>query len=369
MSSDNAIYASAEVATQQREEPGEHVRSWAGLIDDPQTLAVLNRADSLLDVPVEQTQLGREIIAMAATETIDESVRAGNVSQMKQATGLTNQSEKKERFFVEVGERLTHEGAVGLVFGSPGSGKTSLVLDTAQVWRAITGGKVIANVNWEGADAQFYSDEEMLETMASYQGPVLAILDEVAQELSGFGTGSKKAEAFSDSLLFIRKRQEEHGEHAKRGSVLSVAHTRTKTAKEIRRVASFAVEKPDKTRPHIARILESEGGKDEWQELNTYQGITDTAETYDEYQASEFHVSEEYDDDDGSEEGHKGDEWHEKAERALRLHLVEGWTQERAGKAVGYSEGWVANRAKEHRNNELELSLESDESEGRKADV
>jgi energy-coupling factor transporter ATP-binding protein EcfA2 len=360
MSKNNA-YAAAELASELRDEPGDHVRPWAGLIDDRETLELLNYLDMVTERDLEDTRLGNEIIDNVATSTVDEAVRSGNVSQMKAATGLTNQSEKKERFFVEIADRLTHEGAVGLVFGSPGSGKTSLVLDTANVWRAVTGGKVIANVDWEGADAQFYSDDEMLETMASYQGPVLAVLDEVAQELSGFGTGSKKAEAFSDSLLFIRKRQEEHGEYAKRGSVLSVAHTRTKTAKEIRRVASFAVEKPDKTRPDRARILESEGGKDEWQELSTYQGITDTAETYDEYQASEFEVSEEYDEDD--EGGDSASDKQEAIQRALDLHLNEGFTQEQAGKAVGYSAGWVSDKVQKFRNDELELNLEVSESE------
>lgn len=360
--SNNNAYAAAELATALRDDPGEHVRNWAGLVDDRDTLALLNHLDTVLPVPVEETQVGREIIANAATETIDESVRAGNVSQMKAATGLTNQSEKKERFFVEIADRLTHEGAVGLVFGSPGSGKTSIVLDTAQVWRAVTGGHVIANVDWEGADAQFSSDQEMLELMASYQGPVLAILDEIAQELSGFGTGSKKAEAFSDSLLFIRKRQEEHGEYAKRGSVLSVAHTRTKTAKEIRRVASFAVEKPDKTRPDKARILESEGGKDEWQELNTYQGITDTAETYDEYQASEFAVSADYD-DDGDSDSAESAEKRQAIQTALSLHLEQGMTQQQAGKAVGYSSGWVSDKVQKYRNGELNVNVEIEENE------
>jgi len=359
--SDGSAYAAAELATALRDEPGEPVRSWAGLIDDKQTLRYLNYLDDRLDQPIEETERGKRIIANAATETIDESVRAGNVSQMKTATGLTNQSEQKERFFVEVADRLTHEGAVGLVFGSPGSGKTSLVLDTANVWRAVTGGKVIANVDWEGADGQFYSDDEMLETMASHQGPVLAVLDEVAQELSGFGTGSKKAEAFSDSLLFIRKRQEEHGEYAKRGSVLSVAHTRTKTAKEIRRVASFAVEKPDKTRPDKARILESEGGKDEWDELATYQGLTDTAETYDEYQASDFEVSEDYDsDDDGDDSGLSADK-KASIQSAIVLTQAQGLTYDDAADAVGYSSSWVGDRVQEWKDGEHEFVVIDDE--------
>jgi energy-coupling factor transporter ATP-binding protein EcfA2 len=360
MSKENA-YASAELATSLRDEPGEYVRDWSGLIDDKETVELLNHLDTVSAEPVEQTKMGRQIIENAASETIDDSVRAGNVSQMKAATGLTNQSEDKDRFFVEVADRLANEGSVGLVFGSPGSGKTSLVLDAANVWRAITGGRVIANIDWEGADETFYSDTAMLEAMAAYQGPVLAVLDEVAQELSGFGTGSKKAESFSDSLLFIRKREQQHGEYAKRGSVLAVAHTRTKTAKEIRRVASFAVEKPNKNRPDMARILESEGGKDEWQELDTYQGLTDTAETYDEYQASEFEVSENYDDEADVDEPDVDPEKRAAIQTALTLALEEGLSYEKAGETVGYSSSWVSDRVSEYRNKGIEF-VDIDES-------
>ena len=359
--SKNTAYAAAEAATELRDDPSEWVRNWSQLIDDHEVLAVLNRADNVLDEPVEETRMGREIIEMAATETVDRATRDGNVSQLKALTGLTNQSENKERFFTEVGDRLTYEGAVGLVFGATGSGKTSTMIDAAVVWRAITGGTVIANIDWDGADGQFASDREMLELMASHEGPVLALLDEIAQDLSGFGTGSKEAEAFTDSLLFIRKKEAEHGPYAKRGSVLAVAHTRTKTAKEIRRLASFGIEKPDKTRPHMARILESEGGKDEWQELNTYQGITDTAESYNEYDASEFAVTIDYDEDDDNKE--TDTQRQQAIERALELHLVEGWTQQEAATAVDYSEGWVSNRTQEYRNGDLDLSLEELESE------
>jgi len=357
-------YAAAELASALRDKPGEHVSGWAGLVDDPNDLQTLQRLERTLDKPVEESALGREILSRASTQTVDEAVRSGNVSQMKAATGLTNQSENKERFFVEIADRLSHEGAVGLVFGSPGSGKTSMMLDAARVWRAVTGGNIIANIGWDGADGQFSSDSEMLELMASFEGPVLALLDEIAQELSGFGTGSKKAEAFSDSLLFIRKREQKHGEYAKRGSVLAVAHTRTKTAKEIRRVASFAVEKPKKTRPDMARILESEGGRDEWDEHDIYQGITDTAETYDEYEASQFAVSETYDSDDSDDsDGALSADKRASIQTALTLALGEGHTYQEAADAVGYSSSWVADRVADYRDGDYSgwLDLDRDE--------
>lgn len=356
-------YAAAELASELREEPGEHISEWAGLVDDKGTLAVLQRLSRTLDRPVSETALGQEILSNAATGTVDEAVRAGNVSQMKAGTGLTNNSERKDRFFTEVADRLSNEGAVGLVFGAPGSGKTSTMLDTARVWKAVTGGTVIANIGWDGADGHFSSDTEMLELMGSNQGPVLALLDEIAQELSGFGTGSKQAEAFSDSLLFIRKRESQHGEYAKRGSVLAVAHTRTKTAKEIRRVASFAVEKPQKSRKDRARILESEGGKDEWAELGNYQGLTDTAERYDQYEASEFEVSESYDSDD-SETAESGLSAEKRAAIQSALTLVaQGSTYVEASEAVGYSSSWVSDRVSDYKDGEYSdwLELETDE--------
>ena len=368
MSDKSSAYASAELGTALRgDDPGRHIRPYAGLIDNDRVLKMLNYYDSLTDEDIEETKIGQLIIANAATDTIDEAVRAGNVSQMKSATGLTISSgESKESFYLEVAERLSDEGAIGLVFGSPGCGKTATIMDCARVWRAMTGGTIIANIAWDGADKHFESDREMLEAMASVKGPVLAILDEIAQELSGFGSGSKKAEAFSDSLLFIRKREEEFGPYAKRGSVLAVAHTRTKTAKEIRRVASFAIEKPQRSRPDRARILDSEGGKDVWEERAEYQGLTDTAERYDEHEASSFAVTIAYDDEADSGESVDADAVDRDRQIQTAIRAVEnGHTYEEASKLVDYSADWVGKmyRAWDNENQHTELVPKTDEPE------
>jgi hypothetical protein len=365
MAKSDGKYASAELASELRgEEPGEQVRRWAGLIDDKQTLSLLDRLETSLDAPVEQTAIGREIIGREATETVDEAVRAGHVSQMKAATGFTKQHEGARECLSEVAGRLSDEGTVGLVFGAPGSGKTSLCIDAATVWRAYTGGRVIANIDWNGSDGTFKSDTEMLEQMASSKGQTLAIVDEVAQELSGFGTGNKKVEAFSDSLLFIRKRETAHGPNPKRGSVLAVGHTRTKTAKSIRRVASFGVEKPDKSRKHMARLLNSEGGKDDWNELGSYQGLTDSAESFDEYQASAFSVSENYSDGDGGDGDSIDVSRRADIQTVITLVETQDATYTAAGDAVGYSSSWVSDRVSEHRDGEFSdwIEVATDES-------
>lgn len=294
----SSAYASAELGTELRGGPSDTVRSFAGLIDDQETIRLLNYYDDILEKPVEETSIGQTIIANASTQTVDGAVRGGNVSQMKAATGLTNQSKDGKEFYADVARELSHEGAIGLVFGAPGSGKTASTLDAALAWQIRTGGALIGNTEWEGFDRVVTSDREMLEAMAEIEGPVLALLDEIAQDLSGFGEGNKPAEAFSDSLLFIRKREKKYGPYAKRGSVLMTAHTRKKTAAALRRIASFGVEKPSRSNPGRARLLLSEGGKDTWEEQAEYSGLTDTAADYDEHEPSSFEVLEVGDDQD-----------------------------------------------------------------------
>lgn len=343
MSNDKTgAYAAAELSTELRgEEPGENVRSFAGLIDDSETLRLLNYYDGLLGPgeDIEETRIGRLIISNAATETIDEAVRSGSVSHMKSATGLTANEREGGDLYAAAADELSHEGAIGLVFGSPGSGKTATTLDIARSWKVRTGGSLIGNTSWEGFDRIVTSDKEMLEAMASIEGPVLAVLDEIAQELSGFGTGNKAAEQFSDRLLFIRKREERHGEYAKRGSVLLIGHTRTKTAKSIRRVASFGINKPSRSDPGRAELLSSQGGEDAWNHEADYQGLTDTAESYPEREASEFDIILE---EDSEEESESPDDIRKEEHIKTAIQAVNGgMTYGEASELVPYSSDWI----------------------------
>jgi len=347
MSDGSTAYASAEVARELRgDDPGENVRPFAGLVDDPEVLRLLNYYDSLLDQPIQETRIGQEILANVSTETIDQAVRHGTVAQLKSATGLTGQLEDDSDLFSRVAEQLSHEGAIGLVFGPPGAGKTALTIDAARAWQIRTGGALVGNTTWDGFDAQVSSDREMFEAMASRQGPVLGIIDEAAQDLSGFGAGNKIAEKFSNSLLFVRKHVSEHGDYAKRGSVLIVSHTRKKTAKSIRRVASFGVEKPSRANPDRARLLESEGGKDTWETDASFQGITDTAESFPTREASEFRI--EMEDDEGDSDG-VDPERREAIKTVLRAVVEQGMNRKDAAKLVDYGRHWVGNRVTEYK--------------------
>lgn len=350
----SAVYAAAQgrefLRGELEDKSNEWVREFAGLVDDRDALDLLNYYCSLWsDVGEDflQTRLAGTIIRSAATRSIDDAFQEGNVSQLQGMVGLTNRTADGSDVLADVSERLEREGSIGLVLGPPGSGKTALTLDAARTWAARTGGTLVGNTSWDGFDRVVNSDRELLEAAASVEGPVLAVIDETAQELSGFGSGNKDAEEFSDSLTFIRKRESDHGPHPKRASVLMVNHTRTKTAKPFRDLCSFAVEKPSQDDPGRARLLDSEGGQDTFEKLKSYKGITDTRERYDEHEASEFHIHGADDGDEGDTSPTAEDVAYQKDVQAALRRKLDGASHPDAAKVTDYGRGWVGKRYRE----------------------
>jgi len=338
------------------DKPNQWVREFAGMVNDGDTLDLLNYYCSLwidhADGAFLDTRMGQLILKSVATRSADDAFRAGNVSQLQGMVGLTNQTGDGGDIFAAVARRLANEGSIGLVLGPPGAGKTALSLDSARAWAVRTGGSLVGNTTWDGFDEVVRSDRDLLEYMASVEGPVLAVIDETAQDLSGFGAGSKDAEEFSDSLTFVRKREGKHGPHAKRGSVLMVNHTRTKTAKPFRDLCTFAVEKPSRDDPGRARLLDSEGGKDSFEELDEYKGITDTRERYREHEASEFRIVGDADDEDDGDDLDADDLRRQERIRSFLLDCrpwddENGATQKDAARKQGYSTSWATDRVSE----------------------
>lgn len=359
MSSDkSSAYAAAEgrdyLANELREKSPKFVREFAGLIDDRETLRLLNYYCSLYADKGEDfldTRLGETIVANASTETIDDAFRAGNISQLKGMTGLTSQTRDGDDLLSDGAKRLSQEGSIGLVLGPPGSGKTALTLDVARVWAARTGGVLLGNTSWEGFDFVVKSDKELLNKMGHTEGPVLAIIDETAQELSGFGEGNKRAEEFSDSLTFVRKKEESHGPYAKKGSVLMVNHTRTKTAKCFRDLCTFAIEKPSRNDPGRARLLDSDGGKDTFDEQYTAKGISDTRESYSEHEASSFEIVGSGGSEDSEDSGPNiADVRRQEAIRTVVFAVdMKDMSYKEAAQLVDYSKEWVGKIYREYR--------------------
>jgi len=369
MSDKSPAYAAAEgrdfLAGELGNKQPEFVRKFAGLVDDKETLDLLNyycelwrdKGENFLD-----TRMAQVIVSNASTGTIDEAFRAGNVSQLKGMVGLTSQTRDGEDLMSDAAKQLSHEGSIGLVLGPPGAGKTALTLDIARIWQARTGGTVVTNTSWGGADAVVKSDRELLNHMGHTEGAVLSVIDETAQELSGFGSGNKAAEEFSDSLTFVRKKEEAHGPHAKKGSVLMVNHTRTKTAKCFRDLCTFAVEKPSRSDPGRARLLESEGGKDEFDKLYSAQGITDTSETYSEHEASSFEILGSHGEDgDDADDGPEPDDIRRNEAIRMVISAIENndMGYKDAAQLVDYSKEWVGNTYRDWRDENKHTELVS----------
>lgn len=355
----NTVYSAAQVRTFLEDglngKQNRWIREFAGQVDDPEIRDLLNYYSSLWEEEgreeaFHETPIGRILFRSAATETANDAVRAGNVSQMQNFVGLNNSGEDGKGAISKAAERLADEGAIYLVLGPPGAGKTAFSLDAVRVWKALTGGYVLANVEWDGADETVTDSETMQERMASIEGPVLQLIDEAGQSLTSRGSEQQDTDAFAKQLKYVRK-QEDGDSYPKRGSVLLIGHTRKDTAAEIRRLASGAFSKPSRQDPGRVVFLDSEGGRDGFEEAETYKGVTDTRESYREHEASHFSVvapDDGEDEDDGpTEEDVRREEAIATVVRACKpWDDDEGMSYPEAAELVPYADSWVGNQVR-----------------------
>lgn len=361
-----AVYAAAQgrefLRNELKDKSNQWVREFAGMIDDPDVLDFLNlycgiyeeRALDFLD-----THVGKQVVRSASTGMVDRAYREGNVSQLQGMVGLTNNKREGGDAIVEAARRLADEGAIYLVLGPPGAGKTAFALDVARVFGSLTGGNVLANINWDGADRVTTSSGQMLDAMASTKGQVLQVIDEAGQSLTSRGAEASTVENFVKDLKYVRKKGA-GDQFAKRGSVLLIGHTRKDTAAEIRRLASGAFVKPSRNDPGRVIFLESEGGADTFDQTAEYTGVTDTREKYNEHEASHFTVDLEAD-VAAEQDTLSAQDVRRQSAIQTAIRAYQPWTDETVmsyadiADLVGYSSSWVGDRVDEwkkgdHRN-------------------
>jgi hypothetical protein len=162
-------------------------------------------------------------------------------------------------------------------------------------------------------------------------------------------------------MTFVRKKEREHGPHAKRGSVLTVAHNWDRMNAPTRRMATLVISKPSKTDPGKVVLYRSEGGEDSREKIDDFTGVTDTRESYPEHEASSFDVvldgDLEDDEDDGPDpEDVARDEAIRTAVRAAKPWTDDdGMSYRQIGRKnpqdddflVDYSTSWVGDRVRE----------------------
>jgi energy-coupling factor transporter ATP-binding protein EcfA2 len=353
------------------DEAVEEVHPHAGWVRDEDARRLLSfvaniygdRADDHEDLPADfrESRFFQEVLSTHGTDSLTEAVDEGNISVMNYATGYTSTSEDGQKAILRMADLLANEGAVAIVVGPMGSGKTAMTVDVVRVWKAITGGHVVGNVDWEGLDAHETTSAGMLDYMASVRGPVLAFIDEAAQALGSRGADQGPTNQFAKDLKLVRKK-EDGDQYAKQGSVVAIGHEETDVGAPIRRVASQMFKKPSREDPTQVKVYESEGGKDSFSDPVSYRGVTDTAEEFDQYDASPFTVVDRNADD--SEDGDNGPDADEVARReaiATAIRANKPWSEDEGmsyaeiGKRhpdepdflVDYSDRWVGKRVRE----------------------
>lgn len=104
---------------------------------------------------------------------------------------------------------------------------------------------------------------------------------------------------------------------------------------------------------HNAR-LDSEGDKDEWEEIDTYQGITDTAENYPTHEASAFRI-EAVDDEADDDEPAIDDRGRQIIQAISRARGGEEYKHIAAD--LEYGEDWVGNVYRQWRDQDRHTEL------------
>lgn len=342
----------------------------AGLVQDGETQDLLNLlataydgdVDESLPDRVEDTQTYQEVVANAATGTLTDAVADGNVAQQQHAVGMVDSTtEDGQKAKQRLASTLAREGAIVLVTGPPGSGKTATALDAARMAAQMENAHLLGNIrSWAALDEDdVVEDSEALgERMGAVDGRVIAALDEVAQVLRQTGSNQQAAEKFAKDLKLVRKYLPHRGDsYARQGSVVAVAHTLCGVGAEIRRVVDEVWNKPSASDPGRVEIYDVSTDGSTMDEVESFKGLTDTRESYDEHEGSRFSVPLEDDEDDQEDDVDVKDLKRRSAiEHAIRM--VKPWDDDAgvrhkdAANAVDYSKGWVTNRVGEWKDGE-----------------
>lgn len=351
--SEQTTYAAANLRENVVEGAVNEAHAHAGMVQDTDARQLLDTLATAFDpdehdtlAAVEESDLYQTVLRNEATAALTDAVAAGNVSQMQFAVGMVDNSEDGRDALSRVAQALTNEGMVVGVLGPPGAGKTATMLDIARIWKALTGGTIVSDIeSWDGTDIVVHNNVELKDAMQSVEGLVLGVLDEVSKNLTGQGEDVKKAEAFAKDAKKIRKR-ETGDRYAKQGSLLLCGHTRTDTAADIRRLFSLVVEKPVRQDPGRLNLYDSQGGKDQMQKIAEYKGITDTSEDYDEHDPADFDVV--VDDGNGEDSGPSADEIQKRKDVETAItHKMNGDSHDAAAEYVDYGSSWVGERWRE----------------------
>jgi len=309
-----------------------------------------------------ETRAYEAIVPGEGTHMATDAVEAGNVSQMQHVVGMVDSSsgggkDAKQR----MAATLAREGAIVLVTGAPGSGKTATTIDAARMASVLENAHIIGNVgSWpairpQGTDPDECEDlvedsEALGERMGQIEGRVIAAIDEAAQALRQTGGNQQKAEKMAADLKLVRKKLPDRGDrYARRGSVALIAHTLKGVGAEIRRVVDEVWNKPSAKDPGRVEIYDVSTDGSSMDQVASYKGLSDTREPYNEHEGSTFDVPLGDEESDESDEETPEEARRDEQVRAAITAVENGMGYREAAKLVPYSKKWVGDRYREWR--------------------
>ncbi|MCY4731165.1 ATP-binding protein [Natronomonas gomsonensis] len=342
---DNSAYAAALLNKHITEGDDEVLLPHAGLVQNADSREALNFASALYDpddsdmpADFEDTRYYKMAVSSAATDTATEAVSEGNVSQMQFAVGMVDHSEGRQVGLSRLMEEMSYEAYIGLIKGSPGTGKTALAINIAHTHAVFNGAEIATNIEeWAGADHYVTTYGELVDVLESTSGRVIMVLDEADNHLTGRGGDAQKAADLAKKIKLIRKQQ---------GDILFVGQTNKGLHPELRELLSLVIEKPsrrDKGRAVVYQRMSNNGPRDKLFEM---KGLTDAKFEYDTYEESGWSWEGLDDDDDGDDEDVEAVEKRKDIETVLRAKM-RGDTHPQAAELVEHGRGWVGSRWRE----------------------
>lgn len=288
-----------------------------------------------------------ELREFFGAEALAESVSEGKPSRIRHMVGSREDEPDMSgiRTLETLMEIITQPAAMFYIYGRPGSGKTMFACLKAELWkREHPNGLVASNVrtldraNWINSwpDLDDWMREPEKTVLAGDQTPKLYLLDEGSSVASGRGSQGYEAATKLARLVYkIRK----HG-----GNLIIVGHDGKDIAPSVRELCTIVHKLGEKRVRYYADVRNREGQNPKTPELRGIP-MPDQSWRPNSYDVAEFYWS---------DPGDREDPEPEETARESAIYTVirgkeDGLTNREIAQFIPYSQGWVGERWREHR--------------------
>jgi len=239
---------------------------WSAIIDDRETLELLNYYESILSEPIEETSVGRELIRQNANEAVFDAISNQNLSKMASQRGFPySKNVGGTRELLNLIDRI-EDGYIAYIFGNMGTGKTDFAILLAELWTRTVSGEIGTNISSLDEKDRHIERFDTLEKWVSESGEKLYIFDEASSYASGYGSDAGNVTKHFRSLLRTFRKN--------RSNLLIIGHTGKDVHPDVRRLSTDIIEKSSQKEASIYNSIENGEGIDKKAELDGIEPTT-----------------------------------------------------------------------------------------------